>query len=533
MRTVIDELSLKINVRVKKDLDKTISSIANAITKLNKAVSDVSALKKYVNTLNSLTKKSFKIADVTNKGKSKATQNDVQPEYQEIGTSNKSNKKLSAEEIVEQKIKELEKQLGLEEKITEEEDKQNKKSAKNKKSEKRDVTTLGKLFRSVGRIAVYRAIRALLSGIVNSAKEGLENIRSVDTELDMSMKKMSQSFTSIKNSFASLLAPLIQQLEPVITKIADTFANIANRQAEARAALAGQTTYSKILTSDSEEYKKNLEEANASLLEFDKFNSLNKDKSKYTGVGVGQVDMSTEEAQKHIDSYNDLLNKANALAGTLTAIIGISFAVKFIKPLINGFKVLGKGIETIGKLGSKIFSKAGGVLTIGIISLITGIASLIANWKDLNSTARALIPTVSALVGLIAALVVAKKLLGMNWAGAMGVGAMVTGVGLAVGSQLAAQKYADGGIPKTGTLFYAGEAGAEIVSNTSSGKTGVTNIAQFKTAMVQALAEYGVAKKGSNSDTVLQINGKEFARATVNDVASALGQKYRVDFQPR
>ena len=57
----IDELSLNIDIDVKKDIDKTISSLASAITQLNKAVGDVGALERYAKTLGKITSKSVKV----------------------------------------------------------------------------------------------------------------------------------------------------------------------------------------------------------------------------------------------------------------------------------------------------------------------------------------------------------------------------------------------------------------------------------------------------------------------------------------
>ena len=527
MKSVIDELSLKINVKVKKDLDKTIGAIANAVNRLNRAVANVGALKNYVAQLNKISKAMLNISKsggTQGKKKDVAPKEQPQPQTTEVPTP--SDDTTSQEE---QKTTSFFKRLKEKLKYRK---KENKELKKHNALIKKSSSLTSKLTRAIVRIAFYRLIRSLFSNIVKGTTQGLENLRTTNAELDQTMKKWSQSTTTLYNAYATLLVPLIKTIEPIVTKLADKLANIANRQAEARAALQGQTTYSKILTSDSEEYKKNLEEANKTLLEFDKFSSLDKE-DKYSGVVPAEVEMSQEAAKRAIEDYDNLINKIKEIGKVAVAILGISFVNRFISPMIKGFGSLLTSIINLGKGGSAVFDKNSGLLTSGIMALSTGIVSLIYNWRDMSSTAKALVPIIAGLAGVIAALATGLYFAKGNVAAAISVGATVTGVGLTIGSTLAAQKYADGGVPPTGTLFYAGEAGAEIVANTSGGKTGVTNIAQFKTAMVQALAEYGVAKRGTTSDTVLQINGKEFARATATDVASALGQKYRVDFQPR
>jgi hypothetical protein len=56
-------------------------------------------------------------------------------------------------------------------------------------------------------------------------------------------------------------------------------------------------------------------------------------------------------------------------------------------------------------------------------------------------------------------------------------------------------KYANGGLPDKGTMFIAGEAGAEMVYNTPSGQSGVANIQQIKQAQLQAMKEWWAVAK--------------------------------------
>jgi len=59
---------------------------------------------------------------------------------------------------------------------------------------------------------------------------------------------------------------------------------------------------------------------------------------------------------------------------------------------------------------------------------------------------------------------------------------------ISVPQKVSIPRLAEGGIPDVGSLFYAGEAGAELVSNMKGG-TGVMNIEQFETAMTNANTE--------------------------------------------
>ena len=57
--------------------------------------------------------------------------------------------------------------------------------------------------------------------------------------------------------------------------------------------------------------------------------------------------------------------------------------------------------------------------------------------------------------------------------------------------------YANGGLPDKGTMFVAGEAGAEMVYNMPSGQSGVANVRQIEQAMYNALARYGEQNGGT------------------------------------
>lgn len=67
-------------------------------------------------------------------------------------------------------------------------------------------------------------------------------------------------------------------------------------------------------------------------------------------------------------------------------------------------------------------------------------------------------------------------------------------------------KFADGGIPDTGSLFIAGEAGAEIVTNLGNGRTGVTNVEQMKGAVREGNLELLNTVQGGINIIVKAIN---------------------------
>ena len=150
----------------------------------------------------------------------------------------------------------------------------------------------------------------------------------------------------------------------------------------------------------------------------------------------------------------------------------------------------------------------------GVAMLGGGIIALISNWDKLGSTARVLIPVLSALAGVITSLALGFTIMKGNWVGAISIGAMVSGAGLMVGSALSAQDYANGGLPDKGTVFRAGEAGAEIVYNTPSGQSGVVNVQQIQQAMYGALVQYGRTQGGNGQPIEVYLDGEKVYQNT-------------------
>jgi len=63
--------------------------------------------------------------------------------------------------------------------------------------------------------------------------------------------------------------------------------------------------------------------------------------------------------------------------------------------------------------------------------------------------------------------------------------------------------FADGGFPRKGTMFYAGEAGAEIVANMGGGQSGVMNMEQLTNAITRGMI---VANSVSSNDQPITLN---------------------------
>ena len=81
--------------------------------------------------------------------------------------------------------------------------------------------------------------------------------------------------------------------------------------------------------------------------------------------------------------------------------------------------------------------------------------------------------------------------------------------------------YADGGIPDRGTLFWAGEAGAEAVANIGGGRAGVMNVRQMEEAVARGVVRATESKRDNNVNGTISINigGTNFVNITQRELA--------------
>lgn len=516
--TQIDKLGIDISVR-ENDAAAKINAVADAVAQLRTQLASLTDVSKQMNKLTQMFG-SLKIPQ-TQGIKTNATQpilkkvniNEETGEVSELSLAN-------ATEIVSKNYEMATSQAKYNEELRKTKDLQN----DNSKNINKSAGAFSKLTKSIGRIAFYRAIRTALKEIVQGAKEGLANLRQVNPELNKSINSISLASTSLKNSFASILMPIIQRLEPIITRIADAIANVTNRINEAKAALSGEDSYTKILTSDTEEYQKQLEELNkekkeGNLLSFDTFKLQSKQKqSDYTGTIKDTVDMSKEEASGILGKLKEIKIELLAIAGVIVIIKGYKL-ISGLADLCSSLKAT-KTATKEATLAAKGFDGATATLaTVGIASLALGVVTLIQNWKDMGATAKWLVPVLAVLAGVIATIVALVKMGTGQWVKALSIGAIATGIGLTVGSTIATMKFANGGNYETGDFFMANENGkTELVASSNSGGGSVMNLDQWASisysSFYRALSDYNAAQNGRGGEFDINSLGRTIAGNT-------------------
>lgn len=362
-----------------------------------------------------------------------------------------------------------------------------------------------KLLASIKRVAVYRSIRAVLKDIAKYMQDAFSVASQKLPQFNQSFSQIKSSLAVINGSVGVLATALLPIVEPLLKGIATVIGTISNSIAKTIAVIRGQNSYLKVNT----KYWKDQKDAiQGSLLAFDTFTTLNL-----------SDDTSGLYETENLDNVNNALNTTTVIMEGILVTAGLIFALNFSGKLkdINGLLgKIGKGLKSIPEKINNI-SSAGLIMasSFAFITSIINLIDVIKNWKS-ESLVTKITAITAALAGLAAVVfsilaatgVGSVKVMKAISLGLTGATVLLTGV--------SAMKFADGGMFEgAGTMYaIAGESGAEVVAKGSQG-TGVLNVEQFKTAMVQAFYEYGAAR-GDLSAASVTLNGEKVGKMTAS-----------------
>lgn len=193
----------------------------------------------------------------------------------------------------------------------------------------RSTKKFGKLFKNIGKIVLYRAIRKAMAEIAKSVKESIQDIAKFSDSANKSMSQIVTATAKMKAGFGQLFEPIIANVAPIIESISKSFTSITNEISRANAQAQGLSEYTKISDEYAKDYAKDLSKASKQF-GFDKFESLgDNEPSIYEKESVSvQEDLS--ESQNNL--FDALMSIGGILKDTINAIQSI-FAK--IKPIID------------------------------------------------------------------------------------------------------------------------------------------------------------------------------------------------------
>lgn len=427
--------------------------------------------------------------------KKNAEKNVVQPE---IKANEQQEKHISLWEKFKQKVKSV---GDVIKKLGDREDKEEKKS--------KASGFVGKLGKAIVRVAVYRAIRAAIKGIVQTIRNGLQSFAEFSPKFEQTMTALTSAGRNFKMSFTAAFAPILESIAPALIQIVNSFTQLNNKLAETLAYLKGAGEYTKVNTEYQEQYNKAI-----NLLPFDKFNVLQQ--SSYGGFEKTAVD--TEKMAKNAPKLEKIKAVITSFKEALKAVVAaLGKAWEYIKSIFGEY---GDVILTVMKasinFGKQLWETLG-----ALINAIKVILNLDFSKSIIYSSLAVFAGILTTIVGIAKTFLdILKSILTLDFSGfgervkgyfnygftknLWNRGGRGRGIKNFFKGLFNIGTYATGGLPDTGSLFLAGERGAELVTNVGSGQSAVMNMQQLQQAIYGGMV--------SALSTMQQVGGHETAQ---------------------
>lgn len=433
--------------------------------------------------------------DKSSEVKKDVEKNVVQPETK---ANEQQEKHISLWEKFKQKVKsvgDVIKKLG---------DREDKEEKKRKAS-----GYVGKLGKAIVRVAIYRAIRAAIKGIVQTIRNGLQAFAEFSPKFEQTMTALTSAGRNFKMSFTAAFAPILESLAPALIQIVNLFTQLNNKLAETIAYLKGAGEYTKVNTEYQEQYNKAV-----NLLPFDKFNVLQQ--SSYGGFEKVAVD--TEKMAKNAPKLEKIKAVITSFKETLKDVIAtLGKAWEFIKSIFGEY---GDVILTFMK-SSIDFSKLLWQTLGSLLNVVKVILNLDFSKSIIYTSLTLLSGVLTTIVGIAKTFLdILNSILNRDFSGFgervksyfnFGFTKNLWNRGRRGGFikdflkwKFHIGTYATGGLPDTGSLFLAGERGAELVTNVGSGQSAVMNMQQLQQAIYGGMV--------SALSTMQQVGGHETAQ---------------------
>lgn len=456
---------------------------------------------------------------ITTKGKSNEVKKAIDSIFEESGKSAKDSAAVFIEKgVIEPEIKaneQQEKHISLWEKF-----KQKVKSVgdvikklgdrEDKEEKKRKASGyVGKLGKAIVRVAIYRAIRAAIKGIVQTIRNGLQAFAEFSPKFEQTMTALTSARRNFKMSFTAAFAPILESIAPALIQIVNSFTQLNNKLAETIAYLKGAGEYTKVNTEYQEQYNKAV-----NLLPFDKFNVLQQ--SSYGGFEKAAVD--TEKMAKNAPKLEKIKAVITSFKEALKAVVAtLGKAWEYIKSIFGEY---GDVILTVMK-SSIDFSKLLWQTLGSLLNVVKVILNLDFSKSIIYTSLTLLSGVLTTIVGIAKTFLdILNSILNRDFSGFgervksyfnFGFTKNLWNRGRRGGFikdflkwKFHIGTYATGGLPDTGSLFLAGERGAELVTNVGSGQSAVMNMQQLQQAIYGGMV--------SALSTMQQVGGHETAQ---------------------
>lgn len=299
------------------------------------------------------------------------------------------------------------------------------------------LRSLGKQFKnltkSIGRIAIYRAVRSAIKGISSATKEGVQNLVQYSAALNstdaasanQTMSEYASTLQQVKNSVGTAVMPVLAALLPIVNSIASAFITAANAVNQFLQALGGKSTFIKA-KKNTVDYAKSVNSASGAVKELQKtilgFDEINKlsDESSSSGGGASGIDYSDMFEEAEVDSKIKKIAKwTNEIVGEISAFLNSAI----------GILTTSLGLFVMGA----ILTFSGANIPLGLGLMVAGgvlfAKEIATKWDELSDEIKNSILSIMVYVG--SAVLVIGVLLAFSGANIpLGIGLIVSGAGI-------------------------------------------------------------------------------------------------------
>lgn len=212
-----------------------------------------------------------------------------------------------------------------------------------------------------------------------------------------------------------------------------------------------------------------------------------------------------------------LLDKLGLLEPVILSVVFALLAWKAVKITAEITKTIDTLKPLIQKLGSTAKAldltkaAAAGMAIYGFMVAADAAKNLFTSWDDMSGFERA-IEIFKLLAGAAMVAAVAVAAFHTSWSVGIAAGVIAAGLAVAYGAiaavnekSKALEHHANGGLATKGSLFYAGEAGPELVTRTSGGNSTIMNMAQLENAVAKGMFRALAGTQANESEQVINV----------------------------
>ena len=212
------------------------------------------------------------------------------------------------------------------------------------------------------------------------------------------------------------------------------------------------------------------------------------------------------------------LDEMELLDDVIWLVVGALMAwktVNIVKSIQDTYKLLQPMITKLQGLATQFTLTqvaAAGMALYGFMVAADAAKNLFTSWDDMSGFERAIeIFKILAGAALVAAAAVA--VFHTSWSVGVAAGVIAAGIAVAYGAIEAVnakskelEYHANGGLATKGSLFYAGEAGPELVTQTSGGGSTIMNMKQLEDAVARGFIRgFAATDNGTESDDTTEV----------------------------